>query len=115
MMSLFRRGGVLLASACLLLALVPPAGADVPPFPPGFRTQDMKTDGAVLHVRIGGHGSAILMLHGFGDTGDMWAPLAAAMAQDHTIVAPDLRGMGLSSHPETGYDKKTQGRDMRAI
>ncbi len=36
------------------------------------------------------------MLHGFGDTGDMWAPLAAALVNDHTLVIPDLRGMGLS-------------------
>ena len=55
------------------------------------------------------------MLHGFGDTGDMWAPLAKALYKDHTVVIPDLRGMGLSSHPAGGYDKKTQGRDVAAI
>jgi pimeloyl-ACP methyl ester carboxylesterase len=52
------------------------------------------------------------MLHGFGDTGDMWAPVAAALVEDHTVVVPDLRGMGLSSHPESGYDKKTQAHDI---
>jgi pimeloyl-ACP methyl ester carboxylesterase len=52
------------------------------------------------------------MLHGFGDTGDMWAPLAATLMHDRTVVVPDLRGMGLSSHPEDGYDKKTQGGDV---
>ena len=35
--------------------------------------------------------------------------------QDHTIVIPDLRGMGLSSHPEGGYDKKTQATDIARI
>ncbi len=55
------------------------------------------------------------MLHGFGDTGDMWAPLATALAHDRTIVVPDLRGMGHSSHPETGYDKKTQGGDVARV
>jgi pimeloyl-ACP methyl ester carboxylesterase len=55
------------------------------------------------------------MLHGFADTGDMWAPLAAALAPQHTVVVPDLRGMGLSSHPEGGYDKKTQGRDVARV
>ena len=55
------------------------------------------------------------MLHGFADTGDMWAPLAAALAPERTVVAPDLRGMGLSSHPEGGYDKKTQGRDVARV
>jgi pimeloyl-ACP methyl ester carboxylesterase len=38
------------------------------------------------------------MLHGFADTGDMWAPLAIVLARDHTVIVPDLRGMGLSSH-----------------
>ena len=52
------------------------------------------------------------MLHGFADTGDMWAPLAAELAKDHTVIVPDLRGMGLSSHPEGGYDKKTQAGDV---
>ena len=38
------------------------------------------------------------MLHGFADTGDMWAPLAAALVHDHTVIVPDLRGMGLCLH-----------------
>jgi pimeloyl-ACP methyl ester carboxylesterase len=54
------------------------------------------------------------MLHGFADTGDMWAPLAVVLAQDHTVIVPDLRGMGLSSHPEGGYDKKMQAVTLRA-
>jgi len=56
-----------------------------------------------------------VLLHGFGDTGDMWAPVAAALVDKHTVVVPDLRGMGLSSHPENGYDKKTQGADVAAV
>jgi pimeloyl-ACP methyl ester carboxylesterase len=55
------------------------------------------------------------MLHGFGDTGDMWARLATALAPEHTVVVPDLRGMGLSSHPEGGYDKKTQAGDVAGV
>ena len=55
------------------------------------------------------------MLHGFGDTGDMWAPAAAVLAKNHLVVVPDLRGMGLSSHPENGYDKKTQAHDVAAV
>src|SRR5271165_3310501 len=66
-------------------------------FPPGFRSQEMATDGATIHVRFGGTGPAVVLLHGFGDTGDMWAPVAAALASDHAVIVPDLRGMGLSS------------------
>ena len=104
--------GVFLAA---FLALSLPAAAKVVPFPPGMRVMDVLLDGVTLHVRVGGKGPAILMVHGFGDTGDMWAPLARAMIAGHTLVIPDLRGMGLSSHPDMGYDKKTQGRDMAAL
>jgi pimeloyl-ACP methyl ester carboxylesterase len=52
------------------------------------------------------------MVHGFGDTGDMWQPLAVIMMKDHTVIVPDLRGMGLSSHPDSGYDKKTEAEDV---
>jgi pimeloyl-ACP methyl ester carboxylesterase len=56
-----------------------------------------------------------MLLHGFGTTGDMWAPLAAALDADHTVIVPDLRGLGLSSKPSGGYDKKTQSRDIAGV
>jgi pimeloyl-ACP methyl ester carboxylesterase len=52
---------------------------------------------------------------GFGDTGDMWELLAEILVKDHTVIVPDLPGMGLSSHPDTGYEKVAQARDMAAI
>jgi pimeloyl-ACP methyl ester carboxylesterase len=104
-----------LAAALLALACAVPASAKIEKFPPGFRTEEIKTDGATIHVRVGGQGPAVVMLHGFGDTGDMWAPLAKALYKDHTIIVPDLRGMGLSSYPDTGYDKKTQAKDIAAV
>lgn len=105
----------LLASLALALAVTSPASATVTPFPRGFHTEMIATDGAKIYVRIGGHGPAVVLLHGFGDTGDMWAPVAASLAREHTVIVPDLRGMGLSSHPDTGYDKKTQGRDVATV
>ncbi len=45
----------------------------------------------------------------------MWSPLAKRLAVDHTVVVPDLRGMGLSSHPEEGYDKKSEAKDVAAV
>ena len=87
----------------------------VTPFPPGFHTDDIKTDGAPIHIRVGGQGPAVVLLHGFGDTGDMWAPVAAALASGHTVVVPDLRRMRLSSHPEGGYEKTKQAVDIAAV
>ncbi|MHC8362418.1 alpha/beta fold hydrolase [Pseudomonas sp. LS2P72] len=104
-----------LLTAFILMALSIPAMAGVTPFPAAFRIQDIPVEGVTLHVRVGGKGPAVVLLHGFGDTGDMWAPLAADLAKDHTVVVPDLRGMGLSSIPDSGYDKKTQAGDIRAL
>jgi len=101
---------LLAAIAGLLFASTGFAG--VQSFPPSFHAQEIPTDGAIIHVRVGGRGPAVVMLHGFGDSGDMWAPVAAILVQNHTVIVPDLRGMGLSSHPEGGYDKKTQARDI---
>ncbi len=105
----------LVLGALGVLAITLPAAAEVHPFPASFRTQDIQTDGATIHVRVGGQGPAVVLLHGFGDTGDMWAPLAADLARDHTVVVPDLRGMGLSSQPASGYDKRTQAADVRSV
>ncbi|SEO25289.1 Pimeloyl-ACP methyl ester carboxylesterase [Rhodospirillales bacterium URHD0017] len=87
----------------------------VQPFPPGMRVEEIEADGVTIHTRVGGAGPAVVMLHGFADTGDMWAPLAAALIGERTVVVPDLRGMGLSSHPAGGYDKKTQGQDIARV
>lgn len=103
-------------AAALFLAGSGASHAEVRPFPPAFRTRNIAVaDGSTLYVRIGGQGPAVLLLHGFGDTGDMWAPLAARLVKDHTVIVPDLRGMGLSSHPPAGYAKAAQARDLNAL
>ena len=102
----------LMALAC---AWSSPAAARIEKFPAEFRVEKIKTDGATIYVRVGGRGPAVVMLHGFADTGDMWAPLAKALFQRHTVVVPDLRGIGLSSYPETGYEKKNQAGDIARV
>nr|WP_245515019.1 alpha/beta hydrolase [Jiella endophytica] len=99
----------------LMAVAATPALAGVQPFPGSFTTSDIATNGTSLHVRIGGEGPAVVLLHGYGETGDMWAPLAADLAKDHKVIVPDLRGLGLSQRPEGGYDKKTQGQDIAGL
>src|SRR6516162_11574265 len=77
-------------------------------YPKGFRSRKIAANGTVIHVRIGGKGPAVVLLHGYGETGDMWAPLAAQLVQSRTVIAPDLRGMGLSARADKGFDKKNQ-------
>jgi pimeloyl-ACP methyl ester carboxylesterase len=56
-----------------------------------------------------------VLIHGYAENSDSWAPLAADLMKDHTVVVPDLRGIGKSSKPEGGYDKTTQAKDIRAV
>ncbi len=85
--------------------------SEIPALPAGFQGQTIATKGAEIHVRVGGKGPPVLLLHGYGETGEMWGPLAAALAPTRTVIVPDLRGLGLSSKPPGGYEKASQARD----
>jgi pimeloyl-ACP methyl ester carboxylesterase len=104
-----------LVAVAAAATLCTPVAARIEAFPGSFHSQMVKTNGTSLYVRVGGHGPAVILLHGFGDTGDMWAPLAAVLAKNHSVIVPDLRGMGLSAHPDTGYTKKNQALDIAGL
>lgn len=108
---MFRLAALIVSALFLALS----AEAGITPFPPSFHASLIATNGTKLYVRVGGHGPAVIMLHGFGDTGDMWEPAAIVLAKDHTVIVPDLRGMGLSGHPDTGYTKKNQALDIVGV
>ena len=93
----------------LSLVLAAPSWAEGFAFP-GFAVRQVAGNGATIHVRSGGSGPAVVLLHGYGETGDMWAPLAVELARDHTVIVPDLRGLGLSSKPPAGFDDSPSPR-----
>jgi len=78
------------------------------------RTADL---GAVkIHYLKAGSGkNTLLLIHGFGDTSHMWIPLFDEFERDYTIIAPDMRGLGESSRPAAGYDKKTIAADIHEL
>jgi len=84
-------------------------------FPSTFTTHEIATRDVTIHTRVGGTGPAVVLLHGYGETGDMWVPLAVNLARDHTVIVPDLRGLGRSSKPTGGFDKKTQADDVAGV
>lgn len=87
-----------------------------PSLPSSFQAKTIHSpEGADIFVRWGGRGPVVLLIHGYAENSDSWAPLAADLVKDHTVVVPDLRGIGRSSKPADGYDKKTQAKDMRAV
>jgi pimeloyl-ACP methyl ester carboxylesterase len=103
------------AAVSVGLFLSASAVAAIQPFPASFGTENVITNGTQIYVRVGGAGPAVVLLHGFGETGNMWAPLAAELVRDHFVIVPDLRGLGLSSRPAGGYDKKTQAEDVAGV
>ncbi len=73
-------------------------------------------DGVKIHYLKAGTGKTpLVLLHGFGETSQMWVPLFKEFGSDYMIVAPDLRGLGSSSRPSSGYDKKTAAVDIHEL
>ncbi|MDR6612189.1 alpha/beta hydrolase [Leifsonia sp. 1010] len=86
----------------------------------GFSYQTIPgSDGTPLHVAVGGTGPAVVLLHGFPQTHYMWREVARRLADDHTVIVPDLRGYGESGKPAEGgpdtYSKRTMGDDVVAV
>lgn len=82
----------------------------------GYQALDAQVNGVKIHYLKAGTGKQpLVLIHGFGDTSHMWIPLFADLGKDYTIIAPDLRGLGASSRPETGYDKKTAAVDIHEL
>jgi len=83
--------------------------------PSGFTERVSKVNGVRLRYLIGGQGSAVVLLHGYAETGHMWRPIMPLLAERHTVVVPDLRGAGGSAKPPSGYDKKNMAVDIHEL
>src|SRR5580658_6562315 len=76
----------------------------MPDFFPGFTRRQVETSGATINLVTGGSGPPLLLVHGYPQTHVMWRKVAPRLAQDFTVVIPDLRGYGDSSKPPAGAD-----------
>jgi len=103
-----------LLTACLFVASASDARAYTVDFGPGFKTQLVNVAGSTISVTIGGHGPAVVLLHGYAEDSRMWKPLAIALAPRFTVIAPDLPGIGNSSIPPSGLDMKTAAMTIRS-
>jgi pimeloyl-ACP methyl ester carboxylesterase len=65
-----------------------------------------------LHYVSAGEGPAVVLLHGWPQTWFMWRDIIPGLAAHYRVIAPDLRGLGDSSRPVSGYDKKTMANDV---
>src|SRR5215467_12501800 len=72
-------------------------------------------NGIQLHYVIGGHGPPVVLLHGWPETWYEFRLIMPALAENYTVIVPDLRGLGDSSKPTTGYDGKTVAEDIHQL
>ncbi|GAA3092346.1 alpha/beta hydrolase [Streptomyces roseofulvus] len=87
---------------------------------PGFELVRLPgADGIELAAAVGGHGSPVVLLHGFPQTHLMWRHVAERLAGEHTVICPDLRGYGASDKPAAAgpevYSKRTMAADVVAL
>src|ERR1700686_1398571 len=83
--------------------------------PAGFAAKDAAVDGLKLHYTMGGHGPAVVLLHGFAETSRMWMPILPLLGEKFTVIAPDLPGIGDSSIPENGINMKDAAISIHSL
>jgi pimeloyl-ACP methyl ester carboxylesterase len=80
-----------------------------------FSHHTASVNGIQMYYVIGGHGDPVVLLHGWPETWYAWHKVMPALSKNYTVVAPDLRGLGDSSKPLTGYDGKTLAEDIHQL
>ena len=91
------------------------AKADRASFGSGFRSRRVRVNGIRIHFQTAGRGEPLLLIHGFPQTSYAWRRVAPRFAANRSVVVPDLRGHGDSSHPRDGYDTAQLADDMFAL
>jgi haloacetate dehalogenase len=81
----------------------------------GLVRRTVRANGIRINLWAGGKGPPVLLLHGWPQTAQMWHKIAPVLAEQYTVVCPDLRGYGDSDKPRDGYDKTTMARDMHEL
>jgi pimeloyl-ACP methyl ester carboxylesterase len=82
---------------------------------PGFRNGYADVNGVRLHYVTGGKGEPLVLLPGWPETWWTFHKIMPALAEHYTVIVVDIRGMGTSSRPADGYDKKTMAKDIRGL
>lgn len=82
-----------------------------------FEERYVQVEGARIYARVGGRGPALVLLHGYPQTHVAWHLVAPLLAQQFTLVMPDLRGYGKSTGPDRderheGYSKRSMASDI---
>jgi pimeloyl-ACP methyl ester carboxylesterase len=99
----------------LLIAPFPVRAQSEAKLPAGFASKDANVEGLKLHYTMGGHGPAVILLHGFAETSRMWRPILPVLGEKFTVIAPDLPGIGDSSIPANGINMKDAAISIHSL
>jgi pimeloyl-ACP methyl ester carboxylesterase len=80
-----------------------------------FVSRVAEVEGVKLYYTTGGHGTPLILLHGYAETSRMWTPVLPVLGEKFTVIAPDLPGIGESSIPADGLDMKTAAIRIHAL
>ena len=80
-----------------------------------FSHHTASVNGIQLHYVMGGKGDPVVLLHGWPETWYEWRHVMPDLAKNYTVIVPDLRGLGDSSKPPSGYDAKTVAEDIHQL
>ncbi|GAC1396729.1 MAG: alpha/beta fold hydrolase [Chloroflexota bacterium] len=72
-------------------------------------------NGVRLHYLKAGSGDPVFLLHGVPKTSYHWRHVIPLLTPHYTVIAPDLRGLGDSQHPTTGYDMRNMAEDIAQL
>ena len=98
-----------LAGLLMSMAVAPAANAQAP------QSKFALADGQKIHYLVAGKGDPIILLHGYTQTSRMWIPLMRKLAENHLVIAPDLRGIGSTAIPGQDFTKAQMARDVHAL
>ena len=102
------RTAALAASALAALALTGAAHAQA-------RSGSVEVNGATIAYRVQGHGPALMLIHGYPLSGELFAKNRAELSRRYTVVTPDLRGFGSSTAPDTDGSVEIYAKDMLGV
>lgn len=81
-----------------------------------YQSLTANVNGVKIHyLKTGAGKKPLVLIHGFGETSRMWVSAFEEFGRDYTVIAPDIRGLGDSSRPASGYDKKTAAVDVHEL
>lgn len=103
------------ASATEIASPAPSLASESPPLPKNAVSRFLRVNDIDMHYVTVGSGPAVVLLHGWPQTWFAWRNVMERLSSRFTLIAPDLRGLGLTERTAGGYDKKTIASDIRAL